>query len=96
MEIESLLLKYVEQIHEIECQCFSTPWSINTLKDDLSNPLAKYFVLVDNGEVLGYLGVRTVLDELHIMNIAGKPCYRGKGLSKKILDELMIFAHSGQ
>lgn len=95
LKIEGLLLKDIEQIHDIECACFSTPWSINTLMEDLSNSAAKYIVLKDDDEVLGYLGVRMVLDELHIMNVAVKPDKRGKGYSNIIMDELMTFAVQG-
>ena len=45
MEIHSLLPKYIDQIYEIEVASFSVPWSINSLRDDLENPMAKYFVL---------------------------------------------------
>lgn len=96
MNIESLLRKHIDQIYEIECESFSVPWSMNSLKDDLENPLANYFVLCEGDTVLGYLGVRTVLDEIHIMNIAIKPIYRGKGYSKLLLDEMMIFAIQGE
>lgn len=96
MEFQSLLLKHIEQIHDIECRSFSTPWSINTLTDDLSNPLAHYFVLTEGDEVLGYMGVRMVLDELHVMNIAVKPEHRGKGYGKLIMEELDTFARQGE
>lgn len=95
MEIHSLLLKYIDQIYAIELESFSVPWSINSLKDDLENPMAKYFVLTEDEEVLAYLGIRTVLDEIHVMNIAVKPCHRGKGYSTLLMEELMKFAIEG-
>ena len=95
MEIQSLLLKHIDQIYEIELASFSVPWSINSLRDDLENPDAKYFVLTEGEEVLAYLGTRTILDEIHIMNIAVKPCHRGKGYSKILMNELDKFAHEG-
>ena len=95
MEINSLLLKYIDQIYEIELNSFSVPWSINSLRDDLENPMAKYFVLTEGEEVLAYLGTRTVLDEIHIMNIAVKPEHRGKGYSTLLMSELDRFAKEG-
>ena len=96
MEIHSLLPKYIDQIYEIEVASFSVPWSINSLRDDLEKPLAKYFVLTEGEEVLAYLGIRTVLDEIHIMNIAVKPEHRGKGYSTLLMNELDKFAVDGK
>ena len=96
MEIHSLLPKYIDQIYEIEVASFSVPWSINSLRDDLENHMAKYFVLTEGEEVLAYLGIRTVLDEIHIMNIAVKPEHRGKGYSTLLMNELDKFAVDGK
>ena len=96
MEIHSLLPKYIDQIYEIEVASFSVPWSINSLRDDLVNPMAKYFVQTEGEEVLAYLGIRTVLDEIHIMNIAVKPEHRGKGYSTLLMNELDKFAVDGK
>lgn len=94
IEIKNLSEDNVEAIYKMECECFSTPWSLVSLREDITNELARYFVLYDDGEIVAYLGVRWVLDELHIMNIAVSPEKRRAGYAKRLLNELLDYAHS--
>lgn len=81
---------HVTQMYEIEKQSFTTPWSPESLlKDVVDNRLATYIVAKAGGKVVAYAGFWLVLDEAHIMNIAVRKEYRGKGIGKAILDELL-------
>lgn len=83
--IEEMKLSHIAEIAEIERECFSSPWSENALKEELDNPNARFFVALDNGKTVGYIGVHSVLDENYIDNIAVAPKFRKKGIATALL-----------
>ena len=84
---------HVDQIAELERQCFSTPWSETQLEDALYND-ASCFIVAEDGEggVLGYAGLTTVLDEGYINNIAVEEAARRHGVASALLDVFCRFA----
>ena len=62
--------KDVEQVEELEKQCFSVPWSENILKDGLTGRFDTYLVWEKDGIVAGYCALRVLADE-------GDPAYCG-------------------
>ena len=83
---------HVDQIAELERQCFSTPWSETQLEDALYND-ASCFIVAEDGEggVLGYAGLTTVLDEGYINNIAVEEAARKHGVASALLDVFVRF-----
>ena len=82
----------IPKIAEIERLCFSTPWSEEAFASQLtSNPVFK--VLTVDGEIAGYAVIDTqILPESELFNIAVSPEYRGKGLSKLLMDSALADA----
>lgn len=78
--------KHVQEIAEIEKVSFKTPWSTQMIADELKNPLAHYFVIEKDAQVVAYMGFYRILDEAHITNIAVKPDEKRKGFGKKLLE----------
>ena len=77
---------HLEQVAEIERACFADPWSVKMLADHLDSPggcgLA---ALGESGEVLGYGGALTVVDEGYITNVAVRPEARRRGVASALL-----------
>ena len=72
----------------IEQAQFPEPWSRGMLLDELGNVAKRrYTVAVEDGVVLGYLGVMFVLDELHVNTIGVRPESEGRGVASSLLDE---------
>lgn len=83
----------IPSIMIIEHEAFTLPWTEEAFRSELTNNLfAKYIVLEDNGEPIGYAGMWTIVDEAHVTNIALLKAYRGCKLGGLMLDELMITA----
>lgn len=80
--------EHVAQIAELEKLCFSDPWSEASVSSELDNPLSVWFVAVEDGTVLGYVGSQSVLDSADMMNIAVHPDHRRKGIAQKLIDKL--------
>lgn len=82
-----------EGIYEVELDCFSVPWSKNSIEQDVSDTdRTMYYVLEENNEIIGYGGAWMVVDEGQITNIAVKKAFRRSGngvaLVRKLLREL--------
>ena len=79
---------------EIERRCFHTPWSEESLRDDLTgNPLSVYIVLeAESGDVAGYMSLWRILDEGHINNVAVLPEYRRRGGASDMLEFMLEYS----
>ena len=89
IECVPLTKDHILEVFEIECLSFSSPWSINALKDELLNSAARYVVAIKDEKVLGFGGMWLILDEAHITNIAVHPEYRNLKLGSLILESLI-------
>lgn len=94
LQIVKLNERHIVEMAEIEKRCFKTPWSFNMLNFELNNPLAHYFVVENDGEVVAYCGIYRILDEGHITNIAVKPEYQQQGVGTKLLTEVLEMSRS--
>ncbi len=83
--IVPMVLAHTEQIAELERQCFSDPWSLQSVQNELKNPLSTWLVAETDGTVLGYVGAQTAADESDIMNLAVHPQHRRCGIGKELL-----------
>lgn len=89
MKIIPMNESHVAQIAALEKQCFSDPWSENSVASELENPLSLWLIAEEDGAVCGYVGSQTVLDETDMMNIAVHPDFRRKGIAAALITELV-------
>jgi len=93
--MDNLMFRYMTledlpQIMQIEQDAFSIPWTKEAFENELTNNrLAHYMALEVEGQVIGYGGLWIIADEAHITNIAIHSTYRGRGLGKKLVQELV-------
>ena len=89
MEIIQMCEAHVEQIAKLETECFSDPWSVSSIRYELTNPLSYWLVAVEDGDVVGYVGSQTVLGETDMMNLAVSPRHRRRGVGKRLVERLI-------
>lgn len=79
----------VRQIAELEVRCFSNPWSEASFASRFDlDPV--FSVLTDGEEIIGFAIVDTLVqDQAELFNIAVSPEYRGRGLSKLLMDDVI-------
>ena len=81
----------VNDIFNISKECFSTPWSIESIKAELTNPLAKYIIALDEetNKVVGFVGAWIIVGEASITNIAVTSSYRNQGVANNLIQSLI-------
>ncbi|SHE66511.1 ribosomal protein S18-alanine N-acetyltransferase [Alkalibacter saccharofermentans] len=81
--------EHLDSVVALELRCFKVPWTRDMFEEELENPLARYFVIVTEGDIAGYAGIWHIHGEGHITNIAVDEPYRGKGFGKQLLNNLI-------
>jgi ribosomal-protein-alanine N-acetyltransferase len=78
----------------LERLCFSQPWTVQHFRDAMADPEVGLILVLrgvappdDPGRgVLAYCSFQTVVDEMHIHNLAVDPARRGRGLGRRLLE----------
>lgn len=94
MEVVPMTLNDTADVAQLEMLCFSDPWSENSFKGEMENPLAVYFVAKDNERCIGYCGYWSIVGEGHITNVAVSPEYRRKGVGGMLIKKMIESAVS--
>ncbi len=89
MQLVPMCEAHVTAIAELEKLCFSDPWSENSIRYELTNPLSYWIVAMENDRVAGYVGSQAVLDEADMMNIAVHPDFRRRGVALNLIEALV-------
>lgn len=88
--IEKMTVDDIDNVLEVDRNSFTIPWSKDSFFRELvENKVALYLVAKIENVAVGYIGVWKVIDEGHITNIAVHPEYRGIGIGKMLVSELL-------
>lgn len=85
--IKALEMHHVEQIALLEKLCFSEPWSAEAILDSYRTGTV-FLVAESEKKVLGYVGIKPVIDEGYITNVAVFPEHRRKGVGKALMQSV--------
>lgn len=81
MKVEDL-----PSILEIEKELFSSPWKEEDFLFELTqNPFARYTVLLEQNEIVGYIGYWLKEPYVEITNVAVRSSYQRQGYAKKLV-----------
>ena len=86
-EIVPVTEEMLDRLEEMEKECFSVPWTREMLLYQMSGNNI-FLAAVNNGEVMGYIGMMFVLDEGYISNVAVTGKYRRQGIAKALISAL--------
>jgi ribosomal-protein-alanine N-acetyltransferase len=78
----------------IDAVCFTDPWRETAFREALAGEGYTFLAWEDNGTLIGYAGMLTVLDTADITNVAILPEYRRRGLAKDLFAALTDAARS--
>lgn len=91
MKIEKMTSGQLDDVYIIETECFSHPWSKQSLEEELNNETSLFLVAKEENEVIGYIGMSIVIDEGYIFNVAVREKYRNKGVATALINELVTY-----
>lgn len=98
MKINYSLMKdvHINGVYNLSKECFAIPWTLDSITNELNNPLAKYIIAEDleTNEIIGFVGVWIVAGEGDITNIAVNPKYRKHGVASNLLLNLLDICKS--
>jgi ribosomal-protein-alanine N-acetyltransferase len=91
--------QYLPQIMTIERASFANPWTEKAFLGEMKeNSFAYYIVCIDDSaaaegenarEIIGYTGMWTILDEIHITTIAVREDWRGRRIGELLIKYLL-------
>lgn len=86
ISVEPMTPKDLDRVVEIENESHQSPWSRRAFMSEVTeNPVARYYVVRQSGQIVGYVGMWVILDEAHITNIAVTPSRRRQGIARTML-----------
>lgn len=91
MKIEKMTKAHLDGVYRLECECFVHPWSRESLEREIENETSLFLAAVENGEVVGYIGMSIVIDEGYIYNVAVAENSRRKGIGSALVNELVTY-----
>ena len=89
IEIKVMTLDDLKTIKEILISDFDEFWNYNVFKAELQSENSKYLVAKLNNEIIGFAGIKIIIDEADIMNIVTKKIYRNQGVGALLLNEII-------
>ena len=82
--------RHLEALEQLERSCFSMPWTREMLLGQMPDDSHEFLAAEDeSGELLGYVGMMTVLDEGYISNVAVAPEQRRRGIADALIRTLL-------
>ena len=83
-------------LSSVEKVCFQRDaWSIAALRGEFENDYSHFFAeRNDDGKIVGYVCVRTMMEEAQVCNVAVIPEYRRQGVATRLIKYMLEFAKS--
>ena len=90
IQIKEMSLFDLENIKDILISDFDDFWNYNILKEELESPNSKYIIAKTNDdEIIGFAGIKIIVDTADIMNIVVKKSWRNQGVGNLLLNNLV-------
>ena len=94
-KIDKMSLEDLISIKDILTTEFDDFWNYEILKSELESNNSYFFVAKNiSGEIVGFAGIKIILDEADIMNIVVKKDFRNNGIGSLLLDYLISYSKS--
>jgi len=81
--------EHIPAMEAIEDASFPTSWSRGSFSRELGSAVARYWVGVADGVVVGFAGAWVVLDEVHVTTVAVDPKVRGQRVGRRLMARLL-------
>ncbi len=79
----------LDRVCDIESATFSMPWSKQDFADLIRDNNSVYLVILVDGKIAGQAGYTDTLGDAYINNVAIEESYRGQGLGRRLMEDLI-------
>ncbi len=76
-------------IHALETASFSDPWTLESIRSMIAQPLALATVAEQEGRIVGYCIAWAIGREAELVNLCVASARRGAGVGGRLLDDLL-------
>lgn len=83
--VRPMLEEDLAAVREIDAASLPRPWTEGIWRQEVRSPLGRHLVVEEDGAVSGYIGIKHVARELHVINIAVRPDRRRRGLARRLI-----------
>lgn len=93
--LEPMQLADLDDVLIIEHRSFTTPWSLALFRSELKHEGSHLLVARSDdlpNTIVGYVGYRVVVDEMHIVIVAVDPVRRRQGIATQMIAQAMSHA----
>lgn len=95
MILRRLTIKDAAMAAAFEQNIFADPWSERSFEETLADENAYYVgMFTEKGNLAALCGMRIIIDEGDISNVAADPAYRRQGLAEALLRDCMAYGDS--
>lgn len=97
LTISQMTINDLDEIKSILESDFDEFWNYEALNDELKSPFSKFIVArnLDNS-IVGYAGIKVVLDEADLMNIVTRKNMRGLGVASSMLEYIISYCRQNE
>ena len=92
--IRTAALSDAERIAALEAACFSAPWSLRQIEEEITKDNAPFFVAVNAQGVCGYVSAEDICGECYMNNLAVSGEYRRQGIAAALMARLIEASRS--
>ena len=95
IHIKEMTITDLEEIKDILYSDFDDFWTYSILKEEIESKNS-YFIVGknDSNEIVGFAGIKVIIDEADIMNIVTRRDFRQMGVASSLLEYLIDYAKS--
>ncbi len=84
--VRPMRLSDLPAVMEITRRSLPLPWGEAIWREELDSPFGLYLILEEDGAVSGYIGLKLISDEAHVMTIAVCPGRRRRGFARTLVE----------
>ena len=84
--VRRMEMEDIPSVVEIDAASLPRPWSTSVWREELESPFGFYLVLEEAGVVSAQIGLKRIVDELHVMTLAVHPGGRRRGHARTLVE----------
>lgn len=92
LKIEKMTLDDLNSIQNILFTEFDNFWTYSTFREELNCDNSYFVIAKSNNEIVGFAGLKVIVDEADIMNIVVKKDFRCHNIGSALLEHLINYS----